>query len=318
MGLFEWNQGCIAQREYVNIPAWHKAGYIGEGISVFCDDADRVHAESVADIVQTILPDARVMYGNISYKSEKGHAELYAKLKNSSKSIPLEEFIAINDISLINNSTGLNRDTAAGGITPAQAELKKILDKYNVIMTGAAGNDADGKITNPWVNVAIMVNSAVLKNGKPAHALSSIGNKIDFCMFTGFQPGTSFAAPFLLGMIGLLRCRYGRSLTQDQAYAYLRDHAEDMRDDGKDHYTGWGLPILGDPEEDYFGGEDMIVTMQIGSAVLDVDGKRTIMDEVPQYNKRGDRMMVPVKYVAEAFGCKTEWDEATKTVRFVR
>ena len=316
--MFKRDPDCIAQREYVNVPAWHRAGHTGRGINVFCDDADKTHAESVADIVQTILPDANVYYGNIGSRPEGGQIKLFCTAKNINvQSMEINEFIRRYNISLINNSTGRQADTS-GNPTATQLALKEVLDRHNIIMTGAAGNDNEGHITCPWCNVAMMVNSARLKNGRPIHAPSSIGNKIDFAMFTGFQPGTSFASPFLLGLIGLLRCRFGRELTQAQAYDYLRSHAVDLRDEGRDNCTGWGLPVMGDPDEDYFKEDNMVVTFKIGSAVMDVDGKHTIMDEVPQYNQRGDRMMVPVKYVAEAFGCRTEWDEATRTAKFIK
>lgn len=49
MGYFETDTDCINQREYVGIPRWHTAGYLGEGINVFCDDIDENHVGIVAD-----------------------------------------------------------------------------------------------------------------------------------------------------------------------------------------------------------------------------------------------------------------------------
>ena len=72
MGLFETDKCCIDQRKYVNIPAWHNEGYLGQGLNVFCDDVGGNHTSIVVDIIQTILPKASIYTGNISYTTSGG------------------------------------------------------------------------------------------------------------------------------------------------------------------------------------------------------------------------------------------------------
>ncbi len=56
----------------------------------------------------------------------------------------------------------------------------------------------------------------------------------------------------------------------------------------------------------------MVVTLQVGSTTLSVNGAVKMLD-VPAQIMNG-RTMVPVRAVAEAFSCKVEWDGATRTV----
>ena len=45
--------------EYCRIPAWHEAGYTGQGVKVAVfEDTAQGHGRMVADVLQQILPDA--------------------------------------------------------------------------------------------------------------------------------------------------------------------------------------------------------------------------------------------------------------------
>ena len=72
----------------------------------------------------------------------------------------------------------------------------------------------------------------------------------NFIDFRGWDSGTSFSAPYLAGKTALLIERYG-DLTQEDVIQYWKDHVEDLDDEGYDKYTGFGLPILGDVNEEY-------------------------------------------------------------------
>ena len=66
------------------------------------------------------------------------------------------------------------------------------------------------------------------------------------------------------------------------------------------------------------GDPKTVIKMQIGNHKITVDGKPIILDQCPVYNERGDRTLVPLRAIAEAFGATVDWDEATKTVTIVR
>ena len=57
---------------------------------------------------------------------------------------------------------------------------------------------------------------------------------------------------------------------------------------------------------------DHMVSMTINSNTMYIDGNAVVMDCVPI--TVNDRTLVPVRYVAEAFGCDVDWVEETSTV----
>jgi len=60
------------------------------------------------------------------------------------------------------------------------------------------------------------------------------------------------------------------------------------------------------------GDQGRSATFYIGSTIMNVNGANIIMDVAP-YIKAG-RTYVPVRYLGDALGATTSWDEATKTV----
>ena len=219
MGMFLTDEGCRAQRAYVNLSAWDR--YDGSGIVIFCDDADDNHAECVQDIIATILPKATIYTGSIGYLSNGGMiSDVSVSLRETQEFILFDKFIRKYGVSMINNST----DGGAGNtVLPIAEWMSGKIKQYNLIMTGAAGNG--GPTTQRFSGACMVVTSALLKNGKAVTSIGSVGSNIDFAMFNGFQPGTSFASPFLLGMAGKLRCRYPY-ITQDEVRAYFKAHCE--------------------------------------------------------------------------------------------
>lgn len=71
--------------------------------------------------------------------------------------------------------------------------------------------------------------------------------------------------------------------------------------------------------EDMFDGQkitatkdDMTVLLKLNSSEAVVNGKKIQM-EVPAMDINS-RVMVPVRFIAESFGCKVEWDQSLQTV----
>lgn len=276
MGRFETDPDCRLQREYVNIPAWHEAGWTGKGLTVFCDDVQKNHhAELVKDIVQTILPEARVFSGAIGYSWQDIVQEDTAEVGTGSET-PLgdavslgapgvrlrdtrmitgcavrcaetaemmifDDFIKKYHVGLINNST----DGGNGiEVLPQAVYMEKKMREHNLIFCGAAGNGYGQPTTQKYNGACMVVTSVKLEEGKPLYGLKAHGENLDFSMFYGFQSGTSNSSPFLLGMAGLLRCRWP-GITQEAVYAYLKEHCVPM---GPRRKFGWGVPVLGAPQ----------------------------------------------------------------------
>lgn len=55
-----------------------------------------------------------------------------------------------------------------------------------------------------------------------------------------------------------------------------------------------------------------VAQLAIGSQVLLLNGTEIMMDAIPEL--QSGRTMLPVRFIAQAFGAETEWDAATKTV----
>jgi hypothetical protein len=58
--------------------------------------------------------------------------------------------------------------------------------------------------------------------------------------------------------------------------------------------------------------ENTVIELQIGSNIIRVNGKAQQMDVAPEI--RNDRTMLPIRFIAEAFGADVSWDKAGKTV----
>lgn len=253
------NSDFIKELEYCNIPLRHTK-YKGEDITVFCDDVSGNHSQLVKGVVEGLLPQAKVYTGSLNFETVNNVVKSVNVLCNETKElIPFEDFIRKYNVRLVNNSkNGGNHDKNS----PKAVYLRAIRDKYNLVITGSAGNGYGSPIDNSFYGAGIMVGGCQLKNGEPTNGLYAEDEDIDFTCFTAGLTGTSFSAPFLLGICGLLIQKYPK-WKQSDIYCYLKNHSMDLGAKGKDSIYGYGLPIMGEIEE-----QEMITETQIK-----VDGK---------------------------------------------
>ena len=303
MSGFLTDENCIAQREFVGIPAWHEAGYLGEGVNVFCDDAGGSHAESVADIFRVGLPKANVYTGHINYN---GEFSINCK-ETKEYNVPFDEFVEKYKIKIINNSVK-DKPNVEGIYTEEAIAMKEKIKEHNLLFFGAAGNSNYCPTNQKYNGACIMVTSCHLQDGEIIETTRSIGNNIDFAMFRGFQSGTSFSSPFL-GILGGLLASRNIDITQEEVYEYLKSRCVDLYEKGEDIYSGWGLPIMEEPKT--------IIKLTIGSSIVSVDGVQSTIDTAPIIDKN-NRTLVPVRFISEALGCEVGWDDKTKTVTITR
>ena len=255
MGLFLTDPRCIRQRAFVNVNAWMDAGIAGKGLTIFHDDIDKTHSECCVDIIRTILPAARVLSGSISYKTEKHEVtECTIACRETGERMVFSDFIEKYDVSQINNSTSGRASDDLD--TPIARYMRDMIRKYNLFCTGSAGN-SDSK-NNKFKGAFIMVSGVYFfKDTDEIRDYGPAWDFIDFSMFMTFQTGTSFAAPFLNGMGGLLRSRYGRDIRQDEIYKYFKNHCYHLGNPGKNPEYGWGIPVMGSLYEKFEEGERM-------------------------------------------------------------
>lgn len=295
------------QIEYVGIPAWHEKGYKGKGITVFMDDVGGNHVVNTAEVVvKTILPEATVYTGGIEYEIKNDAVESCSiRCDETGESLPFDEFIKKYNVKLLNNSTdGGNRKDG-----PNAVYMAKKIREHNIIMTASAGNGTGRPINNKYYGAAIIVTGCRLQDDNPVSGRYAEDEGIDFSAFTAGMVGTSFAAPFLLGMIGLLVTR-NPNLTQQQAIEYFAAHCEDLGKAGPDSIYGRGLALMGNPET--------TIKMWPGVKTMTVDGNDVELDQAPEIIRTTKRTLVPLRAISEALGCTVDWDAKTKTITIVR
>jgi hypothetical protein len=289
------------QLEHVGVPAWHEKGIKGKGITVFCDDiSNPSHYEYVKMIIETILPEATVLTGNIEYQIKDGNViQSSINCRETGETLPFDEFILKNNVKLINNST----DGGSHDKDSAHAKfMREKIKEHNLIMTGSAGNGYGSPIDNKYYGAAIMV-TGINDNKKSTYAEDT---DIDFSMYTAGNTGTSFAAPFLLGMIGLLRCKYPK-ITQEEIIEYFTKSCENL---GSIKIFGRGLALMGESK--------IKVVLTVGSDIMTVNGVDQKIDQPPEIKKLTKRTLVPVRAPFEAAGFTVDWDEKTKTITIER
>ncbi|QOX65058.1 S8/S53 family peptidase [Anoxybacterium hadale] len=240
MSAFEQQLEYVKLRHMTGIDRWHDAGYLGQDLKIFCDDVGGKHVEHVVDILEVIVPEAEILTGKIGYRIRYGSVvESFVHYDKTGETIDFDNFMKRHEIRLINNST-----TGSGGpaVSPIGAFMRTKIDQYNIIMTASAGNGYGQPINTNYYGAAILVTSVQLNDaGRIVNSKCAEDGGIDFSMFYGPMPGTSYSSPFLLGMIGLLLGKYPR-MNQKEVYQYLKEHCISL---GIREIFGHGLPILG-------------------------------------------------------------------------
>lgn len=256
-----YSDQVITQNEYCGVKRWNDASYLGEGVVVWTTENHKgnssEHGCKTHDRIFDAAPGATIINASISaiYSNEEieKFEIIYQPSHDSNERIKYEpeEFIKKFKIKIITRSIG-------GGMfsDPKSSKMgrfwKEMQDKYNLIFFNSFGNKGNEN-KDETGDLAIYVQACHLDNkGKPVRDYySSTGiSDHNFIDFRGWDSGTSFSAPYLAGKTALLIERYG-DLTQEDVIQYWKDHVEDLDDEGYDKYTGFGLPILGDVNEEY-------------------------------------------------------------------
>lgn len=243
-------------RDYLGVTAWHKAGYTGSrGLTASGEDFEHVtgtyaHAKQTLGAFHEIAPDRKVVY--LSFTDVDNLVDETAKQGVDTMFVSL---------------------SARSFDTAKQRKLDEDLPERTTVFVSAGNHDSE--YSNAYMRpdrvygvgaVRLMVSKKT--DGVPAPgaelwlspaSYSSESTHVDFGGLTDFIvagtqtfSGTSCAAPVLCGMAALVNdffiAKTGKPLTDAAMYRFLKDFSIDVNDDGKDEKTGWGLPILPDPD----------------------------------------------------------------------
>jgi len=152
--------------------------------------------------------------------------------------------------------------------------------RQGCVLVAAAGNNNTDDLVFPASYEQVIAVSAIDQNDLKAE-FSNFGGYVDFCApgvniaSTGndgnwyMGNGTSFAAPFVSGLIALMLSEYPE-LTQDEVINNLRNSVEDLGEEGLDNYYGWGLVTSGflEFENDIPEFSSIVILPLVVSAIL--------------------------------------------------
>jgi hypothetical protein len=264
------------------VDLFHSKGFKGEGLIVaVLETADSEHSKMVTKAFKVSLPNAK-------YLCLDATEENFMKCSRDKVDI-------INVSMGFMNKAGSEYYVKNGGILVGATGNKEVADFSgweHVIDVGAL-----------WETMQIATYSAK----SPTLDIVSFVPYIEGSEDYWFQPdGTSFASPFLAGVIGCL-IQYWKSIgykyTPQSVKEYLFKHAVDILEVGRDNASGQGYARI-----DFM----KTIKLEIGGKAY-VNGIDTPID-VPAQIING-RTVVPARFIAENLGCEVSFKtDANKKV----
>ena len=242
-------------REFLGVDKFHTRGYTGQRVKALTgerlDEWMTRHSQQTAAAFHEIAPGAALSYapfpgaGNVvpTFHQLKGDAcVMFVSLavqggngkEIADEAIPDDLFVCVG-------AGNYGEDYANGMMLPDSAYGVGAVDIRWSAMRG-------GK---PLPGAKLLVQSA---------QYTSHSDHVDFGAATGLYldgfadtfTGTSCAAPVLAGMAALVNDFFmdktGRPLPHLSMLRFMKDHAVDIEETGKDEKSGWGIPRLPDPD----------------------------------------------------------------------
>ena len=222
-------------------------GYLGDlnGHSTFCGGIIAGQATNGTG-VKGVAPDAGMYYGAVLNGSGAG----------SCGTIADGIMWAVDEI----GADVINLSLGTPGSQPCDPRIRKACKhayEKGAVVVAAAGNDS-GKVNWPAALETVIAVAAV--DRKLRHAeFSSYGPEVEFAAggvdvlstYKGdtyaTMSGTSFAAPVISGICALIIAKHrmdGVQLTPEGVREELRKISYDIGPEGRDEYTGYGIPVF--------------------------------------------------------------------------
>ena len=193
--------------------------------------------------IKGVAPDADDYYGAVLGASGAG----------SYRSISEGIYWAVDEIGadIINMSLG------SSFCDPRVKKACEYAYSKGTVLVAAAGNDA-GAVNYPAALDTVIAVAAVDRKLKKAE-FSSYGPEVEFAAggvnvmvaYTNntyaCMSGTSFAAPVITGICALIVSKSrseGKNLTPEGVREELKKISYDIGPEGRDEYTGWGIPVF--------------------------------------------------------------------------
>ena len=325
---------------FCNITEWHKQGYTGKGIKIAIGDSRFHLSDRVIQNFNGKLQSGTIRLDASQPESSHGSRTAHvihqiapdAELYMTSGFGPCVRWATRNEMDLFNismrifiPSTGrynilLNEYTEKGGVMFASAGnngeehgLGIPAEMKDCIAVAAADLGRNNAVSRTWYSSFTTEYLEYLEQMVEVTGITNLIVKEHDGSPRRFG-GTSCACPFITGMAALVAQRYkeqGHKLTIDQFRKYKQEHVMDLETPGFNRQTGYGLLRLGRPQ-DLVLPKFSEINMWIDKDVMTIDGKEVKMDVAPI--AISGRTMVPIRFIAEAFGAEVDWVQATRTV----
>jgi subtilisin family serine protease len=214
--------------------------------------------------VKGVAPDATMYYGSVLNSSGAG----------SCRSIADGIRWAVDEI----GADVINMSLGTPGAYPCDPRIRKACEhayESGTVVVAAAGNDASS-VNWPAALDTVIAVAAVDRKLRKA-SFSSFGPEVEFAAggvdvlstYKGdtyaTMSGTSFSAPVIAGIAALIVSKHkmdNRSLSPDEIREHLKAISYDIGPEGRDEYTGWGIPVFTKDTETALGkpGKPKIVS----------------------------------------------------------
>lgn len=262
--------------DYLGITKWHEAGYTGKGIKIMSVEPVsskskfpnviavngyneenlkyRNHADNVMEQMMEIAPDATFITC-----SEKGNTDNWKPL--------WLDYILRNNVHLFTSSRLSDIYQTSSTV---EKYMQECIDNGTTFFCAVgntklhAGKDVYEEAKS---DKYLAIGACDYDSGDVGKAFYSCeGEELDYMTISGYngESGTSFATNRFAAMCSLVQQFFlekaGRTLYRHELINFINDNVKDLKTEGHDIYTGYGILILPDPE-----------TIKISDYVTDID-----------------------------------------------
>jgi len=282
----------------LNITKWQQMGYTGEGVSVAIIGFEAGAHHNGASIIREVAPgceitEINVMKGGVSFEAA---FQQCLDMRADVVCCSLRKGSWSNELERLSREL---RDSGCIMLDSADNEGEEI-DAYPALDPSWIAIGAYDRFINGKANYSSWGEKMLCLCHE---GLDSINSKGSYIPLTH----TSGAVQVPAGMAALLKEH--NDMSPEGFERLVARCAIDLKEEGRDDNTGWGLICMPNSLEEAYDTEIKLV---IGLDIAKVNGETIKLDAVPKIEN--NRTMVPLRFIAETFGCEVEWDEENRVV----
>ena len=284
-------QSNQSKLQSANVLSYHAANILGQGITVVVLDElpflreccqrqdfdaplgvgkEASHGSNVCQVIWQVAPKVRVIGLPFIQCGSELQEQSIAWLESHRE-----------EVDLVNISGSFAHNE--------KWQLWQRLQKLGIPVVAAGGNGGEEELDKPaafeWT-----IGVGAWEEGRDSLAGYSNAGNLDCVGYTNVAilnskgqemsfNGTSCATPFVTGMLALWLQQIGAKQTVWQLKSFIKEHCRDVKKEGYDRESGYGLFVL--PELNELEAEKMEIKMTIGSKVAEVNGKITALPLAP-------------------------------------